>query len=102
MAAGSVSTRRGLEERDLPIWLRNAGYYNVQIGKYLNGYGGSPASIPPGWDEWYGKLSEYDASVHGGRLYFNYQIREDPPAAGGVRAPAAPRRCRAAIHLPLR
>ena len=79
---------RGLEERDLPIWLRNAGYYNVQIGKYLNGYDGSPAPIPPGWDEWYGKLSEYDASVHGGRLYFNYRVREDPPAVGGVPCPS--------------
>ncbi len=78
----------GLEQRDLPLWLRSAGYSNVQIGKYLNGYGGSPAPVPPGWDEWYGKLSEYDASVHGGRLYFNYQIREDPPAAGGVPCPS--------------
>jgi len=79
---------QGLEQRDLPIWLRDAGYYNVQVGKYLNGYGGSPAPIPPGWDEWYGKLSEYDASVHGGRLYFNYQMREDPPADGGVPCPS--------------
>jgi len=78
----------GLEQRDLPIWLRDAGYYNVQIGKYLNGYGGSPAPIPPGWNEWYGKLSEYDASVHGGRLYFNYQMREDPPAVGGLPCPS--------------
>ena len=80
--------KEGLEQRDLPIWLHNAGYYNVQVGKYLNGYGGSPAPIPPGWDEWYGKLSEYDASVHGGRLYFNYQLREDPPAVGGVPCPS--------------
>jgi arylsulfatase A-like enzyme len=78
----------GLEQRDLPVWLRSAGYYNVQIGKYLNGYGGSPPPVPPDWDEWYGKLSEYDASVHGGRLYFNYQMREDPPVDGGVPCPS--------------
>jgi N-acetylglucosamine-6-sulfatase len=78
----------GLEQRDLPIWLQGAGYHNVQIGKYLNGYGGSPAPVPPGWDEWYGKLSEYDESVKGGRLYFNYQLREDPPADGGVPCPS--------------
>jgi N-acetylglucosamine-6-sulfatase len=78
----------GLEQRDLPTWLHNAGYHDVQIGKYLNGYGGTPAPIPPGWDEWYGKVSEYDASVHGGRLYFNYQLREDPPAKGGVPCPS--------------
>ena len=80
--------QEGLEQRDLPNWLQRAGYYNVQIGKYLNGYGGSPAPVPPGWNEWYGKLSEYDASVHGGRLYFNYQLREDPPADGGVPCPS--------------
>jgi N-acetylglucosamine-6-sulfatase len=78
----------GLEQRDLPNWLQSAGYYNVQIGKYLNGYGGSPAPVPPGWNEWYGKLSEYDAAVHGGRLYFNYQLRENPPADGGVPCPS--------------
>jgi arylsulfatase A-like enzyme len=75
----------GLEQRDLPIWLQRAGYYNVQVGKYLNGYNGS---LPPGWNEWYGKLSEYDDSVHGGRLYFNYRMQEDPPADGGVPCPS--------------
>ena len=78
----------GLEQRDLPIWLQGAGYHNVQIGKYLNGYGGAPAPVPPGWDEWYGKLSEYDENVKGGRLYFNYQLQEDPPADGGVPCPS--------------
>ncbi|HEY1236703.1 MAG TPA: sulfatase [Solirubrobacterales bacterium] len=78
----------GLDQRDLPIWLQNAGYYNVQVGKYLNGYTGSPAPVPPGWNEWYGKLSEYDAAVAGGRLYYNYQMREDPPPDGGVRCPS--------------
>jgi arylsulfatase A-like enzyme len=78
----------GLEHRALPVWLRNAGYHTVQVGKYLNGYGGSPAPIPPGWDEWYGKLSEYDASVPGGRIYYHYRMREDPPAEGGVPCPS--------------
>ena len=76
---------RGLEQRDLPNWLRGAGYHNVQVGKYLNGYNGS---LPPAWDEWYGKLSEYDPSVHGARLYFNYRVREDPPEDGGVPCPS--------------
>lgn len=35
----------------LPVWLSSAGYYNVHIGKYLNGYTG--VGIPPGWDEWF-------------------------------------------------
>jgi N-acetylglucosamine-6-sulfatase len=59
------------ESNDLAVWLHDNGYYNVHIGKYMNFYGiadnGLP--VPPGWDEWYGKVSE-DA------LYFNYQLIE--------------------------
>src|SRR4051812_40441066 len=62
---------RSHEPNALPVWLQRDGYYNVHIGKYMNGYGvadnGLP--VPPGWDEWYGKVSE-DA------LYFNYQLIE--------------------------
>ena len=62
---------RSHESDDLPVWLHGDGYYNVHIGKYLNGYGtvdnGLP--VPQDWDEWYGKVSE-DA------LYFNYQLIE--------------------------
>jgi N-acetylglucosamine-6-sulfatase len=76
----------GTEARALPTWLKDAGYYNVHIGKYMNGYGG--ASIPPGWDEWYGKLSEYNQSVHGAGIYFNYRMLEDPPASGGIPCPS--------------
>ena len=76
------------EQKALPTWLQEAGYYNVAIGKYMNGYSGAPAPIPPGWDEWYGKYSEYDPSVHGARIYFNYRFREDPPAVGGVPCPS--------------
>jgi len=78
----------GLEQRDLPTWLHAAGYYNVQIGKYLNGYSGAPPPIPPDWNEWYGKLSEYDAAQPGGELYFHYRLREKPPTRGGVRCPS--------------
>jgi arylsulfatase A-like enzyme len=78
----------GTEARALPVWLRDAGYYTVQIGKYMNGYNGSPPPVPPGWDEWYGKYSEYDEALHGGRIYFGYRFLEDPPAVGGVPCPS--------------
>jgi N-acetylglucosamine-6-sulfatase len=68
---GSWFKFRPHESNDLPVWLQGDGYYNVHIGKYMNGYGiadnGLP--VPQGWDEWYGKVSE-DA------LYFNYQLIE--------------------------
>ena len=59
------------EANDLPVWLHGAGYHNVHIGKYMNFYGtqNGDLPVPPGWDEWYGKVSE-DA------LYFNYQLIE--------------------------
>ncbi len=69
----------GTEKRALPTWLKSAGYYNVEIGKYMNGYLGEPPNIPVGWDEWYGKISEYNVGVTGGSIYFNYRLREDPP-----------------------
>jgi N-acetylglucosamine-6-sulfatase len=72
---GSWLKFRSHESNDLPVWLHDDGYYDVHIGKYLNGYGGygslqeNPLPVPPGWDQWYGKVSE-DA------LYFNYQLIE--------------------------
>lgn len=89
---GSWTRFNGLdtEVRALPTWVQDAGYYNVFVGKYMNGYGGHPAPIPPGWDEWYGKYSEYDPSVAGGGIYFNYEMREDPPAGGGIPCPNGP------------
>ena len=67
---GSWLKFRSHESNDLPVWLQDDGYYNVHIGKYMNGYGTrrDPAG-PGGWDEWYGKVSE-DA------LYYNYNLIE--------------------------
>ena len=39
--------------------MQEAGYQTAYFGKYLNGYpDGDPTHVPPGWDEWYGKLNE--------------------------------------------
>lgn len=43
----------------LPMWLQEAGYQTVLIGKYLNQYGqtdlgNDPTYVPPGWDNWAG------------------------------------------------
>ncbi len=59
------------EASDLAVETQNDGYYNVHIGKYLNGYAPTDGilPVPDGWSEWYGKVSE-DA------LYFNYQLIE--------------------------
>jgi N-acetylglucosamine-6-sulfatase len=68
---GSWFKFRSHESNDLPDWLQDAGYYNVHIGKYMNGYSlvDGTLPVPEGWNEWYGKVSE-DA------LYFDYNIIE--------------------------
>jgi N-acetylglucosamine-6-sulfatase len=38
----------------LAVWLRNAGYRTILVGKYLNGYGSrDPTEVPPGWTDWH-------------------------------------------------
>ena len=58
----------GLEEGTIATRLQEEGYRTAYLGKYLNGYGADdPTYVPPGWDEWYGKLNEqklYDYSIN--------------------------------------
>jgi arylsulfatase A-like enzyme len=61
----------GLEEETIAARLQESGYQTAFFGKYLNGYGvDDPGYVPPGWDEWYGKLKEqklyeYDINENG-------------------------------------
>ena len=60
----------GHEENTIGTRLQEAGYQTAFFGKYLNQYGqDDPTHVPPGWDEWYGKLNEQ-------RLY-DYRINEN-------------------------
>jgi arylsulfatase A-like enzyme len=53
----------------LPAWLQGAGYYTVQVGRYLNHYGQqNPTEIPAGWTEWHASV---DPSTY---RYYNYTI----------------------------
>jgi N-acetylglucosamine-6-sulfatase len=39
----------------LPLWLQQAGYLTMHLGKFLNGYGSQnpdPREVPAGWDVW--------------------------------------------------
>jgi hypothetical protein len=62
----------GTEGKALPTWLKAAGYNTAHVGKYLNGYGddGNP-TVPAGWDEWYGQVSDFDPAEVGGKLYYD-------------------------------
>jgi N-acetylglucosamine-6-sulfatase len=58
----------GHEEEAIGVRLQEGGYRTAFFGKYLNGYTAEdPTHVPPGWDEWYGKLQEqklYDYSLN--------------------------------------
>ncbi len=67
----------GLIDKDnvLPVWLQQAGYLTMHVGKFMNRYEyfAHPASVvPPGWDQWY--------SLLGGTHYYDYDLYEN----GGV------------------
>lgn len=65
----SVFHAAGLEDRTLAVWLQQAGYRTVLVGKYLNGYDDSPVGyVPPGWTAWHA------FAVHNG-AYFDYDLR---------------------------
>jgi arylsulfatase A-like enzyme len=61
----------GLEGSTVAVRLQEAGYRTVLFGKYLNGYPGDegPSYVPPGWDEWYGRLNE--------NVLYGYKINEN-------------------------
>lgn len=60
----------GHEEDAIGVRLQEGGYRTAFFGKYLNGYTAEdPTHVPPGWDEWYGKLQEQ-------KLY-NYSLNEN-------------------------
>lgn len=61
----------------LPVWLDKSGYTTAHMGKYLNGYGSQqPATVPPGWDEWYGLVDPTTYRMWGYQLNENGVIRQ--------------------------
>jgi N-acetylglucosamine-6-sulfatase len=56
----------------LAVWLHEAGYNTIHVGKYLNGYGRvDPTEIPPGWTEWRGSV---DPSTY---RFYGYTLNEN-------------------------
>lgn len=89
---GGYRTLRRLNT--LPIWLQDAGYKTVHIGKYLNGYGhGEPTpqiprpelDVPPGWEYWHGlvdayRMWGYSINHHGDRVQRYGRVGDPDPA----------------------
>jgi arylsulfatase A-like enzyme len=71
---GGFPLFRDRERSTLATWMKAAGYRTALVGKYLNSYaiGASDDYIPPGWDEWFGRLSAYET-----RRYFDWWVNDN-------------------------
>ena len=76
----------------LPVWLQNAGYRTMHVGRYLNGYE-AKYGIPPGWTDWeglphsgafnyvtwkafdHGVLKTYPDAAHPGEYLTDFETR---------------------------
>ena len=50
----------------LPVWLQQAGYRTMHVGRYLNGYE-AEYGIPPGWTDWCGSRTPRRSTTWPGR-----------------------------------
>jgi len=71
---GGFPSFLGRDGSTVVTWLKAAGYRTALMGKYMNGYprGAPETYIPPGWDTWFGHLSDLEA----GR-YYGYWMNDD-------------------------
>jgi N-acetylglucosamine-6-sulfatase len=65
--------KKAIFKHNLGVWLQDAGYRTIHIGKFLNHYGGestpTDTEVPPGWDNW-----QTDATYQSERLYYGYLL----------------------------
>lgn len=66
---GGWSAFQPSESNTIATALHEAGYRTALIGKYINGYGGEAAYVPPGWDRWF--------AMTGPGHFFNYTVYDD-------------------------
>lgn len=70
---------RAAYQHNLAVWLQDAGYRTIHVGKFLNGYGDQPfddgTTVPPGWSAWHTVLkADTDHYYYGYSLNDNGQI----------------------------
>ena len=71
------------EEDTLGVWLQQAGYRTIHVGKFLNGYGlENPNYVPPGWDRWAGAIDDT------ANAQFNYELNENGTVVAYGSSPA--------------
>jgi N-acetylglucosamine-6-sulfatase len=51
----------GYDRKDLPVWLKDAGYETGLVGNYMNKYDAQSDGTPAGWTDWYGADTPTDS-----------------------------------------
>ena len=69
----------------LPVWLQNAGYRTIQLGRYLNGYGvqSDLTAVPPGWSEWHATIDPTTFHYTNWLMNENGTVKGYPDRPGG-------------------
>jgi N-acetylglucosamine-6-sulfatase len=61
---------------NIAVWLQNAGYRTIHVGKFLNGYGDAPyddgKNVPPGWSAWHSVLN-----ADTDHYYYGYTLNDN-------------------------
>ncbi len=70
---------RAAFNHNIAVWLQDAGYRTIHVGKFLNAYGDAPydngLTVPPGWSAWHTTLhSDTDHYFYGYELNNNGKI----------------------------
>ena len=66
----------------LPVWLQQAGYDTIHVGKFMNGYANAvskPTDVAPGWTDWQSVFSgeghyyDFDLSSNGRKVHYGHR-----------------------------
>jgi len=72
---------RGAYQHNLAVWLQDAGYRTIHVGKFLNGYGDEPyddgTKVPPGWSAWH-TVQKADTTHY----YYGYSLNDNGQTDG--------------------
>jgi len=67
---------RAAYQHNLAVWLQDAGYRTIHVGKFLNGYGDEPydngTTVPPGWSAWH-TVEKADTTHY----YYGYSLNDN-------------------------
>jgi N-acetylglucosamine-6-sulfatase len=64
----------------MPLWLEEAGYRTIHVGRYLNGYE-AVYGIPPGWSDWVGLPHSGAFNYYSWKAFDHGAVRAYPDAA---------------------